>query len=413
VATIVPVRRIRLTVPAALLALLGSLAFAAPARAELPAPTDLHQVASSPTSVKVSWTADPAATRFRISYATKSDFSDRGTNKETTSTTYTITGLTASTSYYVRVRIISDDGTVPLSAWSESLPGVKTAQSLRVASFNIKMQTNSGSCQSWTTRRPAVVRDILTENIDIVGLQEAIDDNRRQGLVDAVNADGAHYAMTYSPTDDTGAGNRLLYNTDRVELLNTPGDFIFTRQEDGDKRQVIWGWFRFKANQQKFVFFTTHLAPGGGESLTKSQWGQVLSLAKARGADGKVPTIVTGDFNTSKFNKPADTMLSEMYDQGFGDVLGQTANSYRVSHQRAEIRTNAWINSFNDCDRDVGGVDRDDIGNNIDWIFASNNLSVPKWKTVANRDGLTLNTPIASDHFMITAKILIPLIPAP
>jgi endonuclease/exonuclease/phosphatase family metal-dependent hydrolase len=397
------VRRIPPVLSLIALVVAGSLlAAGSPAGAEEPppAPTNVRQLSSSPTSVKVAWDADVAATSFAVAYSSSADFSAEVT-KQTSARELSVSGLKANESYHFRVRVLLP----AVSAWSEAQT-IKTAQLLRIASFNIKAQDDSGSCETWTTRRPAVVKDILNYRIDVVGLQEVITGARRRGLLDAVNKDGAHYAMTFPTGDTTGSGNRLLYNTDRVELISW-GDRVFAQQVNNKTRRVIWGKFRLKSNQQKFVVFTTHLEPGATASLTKSQWNEVLN--KAKGYVPAMPTIVTGDFNTSKWNKPADSMLPAMKDAGMGDVLGQKYRSYAVSGQRAQDKTDAWINSFNDCNRRVNGVDKDDIGNNIDWIFASNTLTVPKWKTVAHYSGSTLYTPIASDHFMISAQFLIPL----
>ena len=49
------------------------------------------------------------------------------------------------------------------------------------------------------------------------------------------------------------------------------------------------------------------------------------------------------------------------------------------------------------------------LGNNIDWVFASNELAVPEWKVVARFDKqLRLKGVIPSDHFMVRATITLP-----
>lgn len=410
------VRPFRLILPAAVLVIAGfvlvvaSTAFVkgppvfvkgSPAAAATPpAPTNLRQVSSTDTSVKMAWDADASATKFEVSAALDSGFTE-ATTKQSGSKDATVTGLIANRTYYVRVREL-----LPVASDWSTVATATTAQLINVGSFNIKAQNNSGSCQSWSTRKSVVAKQIVDEKLDVVGLQEALYDNNRQGLLDALTKAGGSYGMTYLPTTKTGSGNRLLYNTKRVKLIGPSFD-KFDDQEHGDERSVIWATFELVANKQRFIVFTSHLAPGASASLTKSQWSEVLADAKQYGA--KLPTIITGDFNTSKFNKPADSMLPAMNNGGFGDVLGQTYKSYTVSGQRAVTKTNAWINSYNDCKRSVSGVDPANIGNNIDWIFASNSLKVPKWKTVAPRSGSTLTTPIASDHFMITAKFLIPI----
>ena len=50
----------------------------------------------------------------------------------------------------------------------------------------------------------------------------------------------------------------------------------------------------------------------------------------------------------------------------------------------------------------------DKIGNNIDYIFASNFLKVPEFKEVVNHNGLNVTGVFPSDHNMIRATITLP-----
>jgi hypothetical protein len=85
-----------------------------------------------------------------------------------------------------------------------------------------------------------------------------------------------------------------------------------------------------------------------------------------------------------------------------------------VPRHRAQKRVNAWINTMNRFDRDLRPYayedDKRKLGNNIDWVFASNELAVPEWKVVARYDKqrLRLTGVIPSDHFMVRATITLP-----
>ena len=73
-------------------------------------------------------------------------------------------------------------------------------------------------------------------------------------------------------------------------------------------------------------------------------------------------------------------------------------------------RIDAWVGSFNDYDREMKGhvVSKDRIGHNIDWIFATNSLRIPRWRTVAHFDDGRIRGTIASDHYLVTAHIVLP-----
>jgi hypothetical protein len=103
-----------------------------------------------------------------------------------------------------------------------------------------------------------------------------------------------------------------------------------------------------------------------------------------------------------------------MKDNGYGDVLDQ---HYRVStspQARPQDVVDGWIGSYNGFRRNVADFSYEDartkIGNNIDWVFASNDLPVKSWQTVVNYDPYTLEVQgvIPSDHNMVRATLSIP-----
>jgi endonuclease/exonuclease/phosphatase family metal-dependent hydrolase len=125
------------------------------------------------------------------------------------------------------------------------------------------------------------------------------------------------------------------------------------------------------------------------------------------------PTVSVGDFNVTKYNRMARTMLPAMRRARIGDVLNQ---KYRVNpgrHVRARSRVNAWLNTYNRLSRNVRrfGYERArrKIGNGIDYIFASNRLRVLQYKVVChfNRRTLRVRGILPSDHNMIRATIRI------
>ena len=73
----------------------------------IPAPTDLKQIAFTANTGTMTWTENGIATRWTLQYSTSSDFSSNVTTVENIpTTTYTVTGLSAETTYYVRVKSI-------------------------------------------------------------------------------------------------------------------------------------------------------------------------------------------------------------------------------------------------------------------------------------------------------------------
>lgn len=79
-------------------------------------PTGLTQSAASSSSVTMTWKPVPKAVKYRLQISSSSSMSG-ATFKRTTTTTETLTGLKAGRGYYVKVRVITEDG-VNRSAYS-------------------------------------------------------------------------------------------------------------------------------------------------------------------------------------------------------------------------------------------------------------------------------------------------------
>lgn len=88
-------------------------------------------VASSTTSVHLSWNAITTAKTYDVEYASKKEYLD-GSNATTMinsieTTTYEVTGLQSGSAYYFRMRGVNDEGAAPWSEISSVLVGSKPA----------------------------------------------------------------------------------------------------------------------------------------------------------------------------------------------------------------------------------------------------------------------------------------------
>jgi endonuclease/exonuclease/phosphatase family metal-dependent hydrolase len=310
--------------------------------------------------------------------------------------------------------------------------------SVRVASFNISSVSSDaqahGEHRRWRVRRPVVVAQILQQKLDVVGLQEAnqsniyrksldYGENQFMDLKGALNAHGGHYAVTRrSPYNCVRAtaqshcrfryrgasqDNRILYNT-RTVTLHSAGAVRYRAQSHGkNPRYLAWAVFSMKGSGTRFFFADTHLDPYSG-GVRKAEWRELISHVNR--LRGKNPTVVVGDFNTSKFDPNAKAMLPAMRRNGYGDVLNQ---SYRrpTSKPRALTTRHRWLNSYNGYKRNVRSYAYEDAryktGNSIDWIFAGNRLKVRRWAVVANltSSGNQIRGVLPSDHNMVAATL--------
>ena len=401
-------------VRAAVAALVLSLGVtASPAQALQPAPTVTPQWTTADRA-RVDWTAVGGPTAYyRVLYATNPGFTG-GVKKVTAARTIVLTSLQASTTYHVKVMAINVNS-VAVSGWS--VPAQFTTKppppNLVVGSFNIKDPDSSGG-PAWGTRLPVIARDIQAGYLDVLGTQEAYEDNDREELLTKVNITGTRdYEMFPAFNVEAGWDNRILYQPARVTLLTTAprGTYTYNAQEPGtdtdERRQLAYA--TFERSGRRFLFVTTHLAPGN-EAVATQQWVELrYKILKSWNPNG-YPVIVAGDFNSSKFGYEACKMLKPMQEAGFGDVLGQQCKSYTRSPVRVTSLISANVNSFNGFNPDISdySVASGRVGNNVDWIFASNHLKVTRWRTHVTQSGGSLTYPIPSDHFMVSAIVLLP-----
>jgi endonuclease/exonuclease/phosphatase family metal-dependent hydrolase len=301
-----------------------------------------------------------------------------------------------------------------------------TETRVNVGSFNIRSVQNDtrrvGEEQPWRERRQAVMRDILSQGVDVVGLQEASQNfSYRNHLVDGtnqyldlrngLNKTGARFELTNTDAA-TSRTTRILYDTRAVTYVRG-GTYKYANQSAGanDGRFLVWAVFQRNGTNKQFFFANTHLGTSS-EELQRNQWSELIT--KVNALKGDLPVIVVGDFQRSKLKNPAAEMMQRMHAAGYGDVVGQEPNNANLFNPRAEKLKRSWVNSTNGFSRNVADFSyetkRSKVGNNADWIFASNHLVVRKWKVVVAMDPKTLQLQgvIPSDHNLVRATIVLP-----
>lgn len=437
-------RLVRLVVLLLATALLASLtagtASAAGYKFKAPAaPTSAEQTDST---VAVAWKKISKAPVYRVKYSTKSSFASPK-YQELTGLSTTLTGLKASTSYYIKVRVVSAKG-AHLSAYSSSIRVSTKARSapndnptagsapLRVGSYNVRCSSCSGGgpeSGTWAERRGAVVSTIEGEDLDVLGVQEAsqarltdTSDNISQ-FEDLAERLGSPWKLTNSKRhncvkdttktncdyQDNGAshGTRLLYNSSRVALVDA-GSKLLPGPSD-DPRYVTWAILEQRSTGRQVLVANSHLAPDTSEyALRRDQAERALATMKANNPDN-LPMIALGDWNSGRWDKPSNTPYDVYLDAGLVDPLGATTEtSKNPPAATVEKRVNTWLNSFNGFKRQANGHPTWVNGTYIDYIMTTP-MRVSEWETVArlDSDGNFVGR-IPTDHNLIRATVWLP-----
>jgi endonuclease/exonuclease/phosphatase family metal-dependent hydrolase len=325
---------------------------------------------------------------------------------------------------------------VPATPVAQAATVKSVSQPLRVASYNIHCSNCGGP--SWQSRRGAVVATIKSRNLDVVGLQEAGQAWLKSGgrsidlsqFEDLRNRLGGSWRLTDSsrnncvksttPTNcspkyqGASRGTKIVYNSARVTMLASGSKRL--PSAGSALRYMAWAKFRQKSSGKQFMFASVHLEPkkDTGSSrkyatLRSREMAMTVATVKKHNP-GRLPALIVGDFNSSRFAKPANGPYDVLVKAGYVDPLGAKARTTKSAPGAVvERRINTWLNSYNDYVRTAKGNKAWKSGSHIDYIFTTR-MRVSEFEVVANLNSAKKKFAgtIPSDHNMMRATVYLP-----
>lgn len=265
------------------------------------------------------------------------------------------------------------------------LPILTTAQTIRVASFNLRYANSHDSGNLWEDRRSAITELIRFHEFDVFGTQEGL--KRQLDDIKTALPKYNYYGKGRDNGKDAGEHSAIFYRKDKFRLLNQ-GDFWLSQTPDKPglgwdatccNRICSWVYLQDIASKTKFYFFNAHFDHEGVVARVESS---KLILNKVKGIAGNTPTIFTGDLNGGHKSEWYLTLKNS-------NILTDTYT--QVSHPYA---LNGSFNAFGD-DKALQSPDI------IDHIFVTNKIRVQKWGILTD----TYNGHFPSDHFPILSII--------
>lgn len=186
------------------------------------------------------------------------------------------------------------------------------AQSIKVMTYNIRLDTPVDSVNQWPKRMHKVFVLIKKYDPDILGVQEAI----HHQLMDLVK-NLPEYDYVGVGRDDgktKGEYSAILYKKDRFTILQQRTFWLSeTPDVPGSKswdaaitRVASWGKFNDKKMKATFLVINTHFDHIGKEARKKSA---ELLKQKAPELGQNLPMIITGDFNCTREESPYTAMM--------------------------------------------------------------------------------------------------------
>ena len=254
---------------------------------------------------------------------------------------------------------------------------------LRVATYNLRLDSKSDSLNAWPYRKDKVKALIQYHELDIVGTQEGFQ-HQLQGICEL-----PEYAYTGGGRDDgkhEGEHSAIIYRKDRFEILES-GDFWLSETPDVPgkgwdatccNRICSWAKFKEKNTGRTFYFFNVHFDHQG--KIARLESGKLMVKKMQEIAKGNT-VFCTGDFNSTPETEQIK-LLSEYLN-----------DSKKISQIPPYGPDGTFTNRF-----------ANPIGSGrIDFIFVSNDIDVHKYANVTDNDGKYY----PSDHIPVIADVIL------
>lgn len=201
-------------------------------------------------------------------------------------------------------------------------PAIMIAQSVKVMSYNIRLDTEADGVNQWKNRPDKVIGLIKKYNPDLFGVQEAMHNQ----MVD-LQSGLSEYSYVGVGRDDgkeKGEYSAIFYKKEKFELISQ-NTFWLSETPDvpGSKswdaaitRVVTHAVFKDKTTGKQFLYANTHFDHVGKEArknsafMIKAYLKGFVSGSRYNNENLKVPVIVSGDFNSEPTDTPYLTITN-------------------------------------------------------------------------------------------------------
>ena len=256
------------------------------------------------------------------------------------------------------------------------------AQSLKVITYNIRLNVESDGENAWPLRKEFLTSQIQFYEPDIFGVQEA-----KPNQVTEISTMLPKYDQVGIGREGKGKGesSNIYYKKDRFILkesntfwLSETPNIISKGWDAAFNRVCTYALLKDKKTKKNIWIFNTHLDHVGEEARTK---GIELILAKIANLNIKnYPVIFMGDFNSEPNTKRMIALKKQM-------------NDCRDISEEKPFGPSGTFNGFNH---------NEPVTRLIDYIFISKNNKLKVKKYAILSDSKDLKYP--SDHLPVYVK---------
>ena len=250
---------------------------------------------------------------------------------------------------------------------------------LKIATFNLRMDTPSDGENAWFHRKDMVNDLIRFYGFDLFGTQEGF----THQLNDILRlSDYRFIGVGRDDGKDAGEHCAIFYRSDRFKVLDQ-GDFWLSehpekpgRGWDGTccNRICTWGKFEDLKNHKQFYFFNVHYEYEGDVARRESS---NLMISRIKSIAGNQHVFLTGDFNAF----PTEEPIRILNDSGFLN------DSYKITKEAPF----GPVCTYHGYDSTIKTEER------LDYIWVTDSIQIDKYGVLTN----TLYGHTPSDHFPV------------
>lgn len=250
---------------------------------------------------------------------------------------------------------------------------------LKIATFNLRMDTPSDGENAWFHRKDMVNDLIRFYGFDLFGTQEGF----THQLNDILRlSDYRFIGVGRDDGKDAGEHCAIFYRSDRFKVLDQ-GDFWLSehpekpgRGWDGTccNRICTWGKFEDLKNHKQFYFFNVHYEYEGDVARRESS---NLMISRIKSIAGNQPVFLTGHFNAF----PTEEPIRILNDSGFLN------DSYKITKEAPF----GPVCTYHGYDSTIKTEER------LDYIWVTDSIQIDKYGVLTN----TLYGHTPSDHFPV------------
>jgi len=252
---------------------------------------------------------------------------------------------------------------------------------IKVASFNIRLDTPKDSLNAWPLRKENVKALIQYHGFEIIGIQEAFH-HQLLGLTEIPGF--AYFGAGRDDGKTAGEHSAILYKKDRFDIVKS-GNFWLSETPDVPakgwdatccNRICSWAEFKDKQSGKNFYVFNAHFDHQG--VVARRESGKLI-VEKIKAIAKDAPVICMGDFNSTPETEQIKAISSLLND------------TYVVSKQPP----------YGPVGTSNGFVFTAPMKHRIDYVFVSKHFEVSKYGVLT--DAKDQRYP--SDHLPVVANI--------